>query len=133
MGIFRIFRKVYTFEDIVEKLASREWDSYEEFGVDDSSFRHFSKLITAGNMAATVSSYRDLNVQSLKDWLKQHMHEYIYNPSTDDLLRLNRFIKHCYYAHRINVLDNKETVMVWRSAIKALYHNWYVNLYAKNN
>lgn len=128
-----IFRKIYTFEDVVLKLASQEWDSYTEFGVNDFDFRHFSKLITAGNMAATVSSHRDLNVQSLKDWLNQHIREYIYDPCANDLLNLEKFIKHCRHVHRINVFYTKETYMVWRSAVKALYYNWYVNSYAKNN
>ena len=44
MDLYKLFRKVYTFDDVIEKLASGKWDSYDDFGVSNNEFAKFRRL-----------------------------------------------------------------------------------------
>lgn len=125
MDLYRLFRKVYTFDDAVEKLASGKWDSYDDFGVANSEFAKFHRLVMDGYHMSIISSFRSTNIDMLKKWLKQNMDKYVFRPDIYNLNRLDKFIKHCRHVRRIDIFDNKETYMVWRSAIKSLYYDRY--------
>ena len=125
MNLYKLFHKVYTFDEAVEKLASGKWDSIDDFCVDDDEFASFHRLVMAGYHISIGSFDRSTNIDRLKGWLGQNMDKYVFNPNIYKLNRLGNFIKYCRHIHRIDIFDNKETYMVWRSAIKSLYYDWY--------
>ena len=125
MILYKLFRKVYTFDEAVEKLASGKWNSHDEFCVDYYEFVRFRLLVLDGYYMYNGSSYRDTNIGVLKKWLEQNMDKYVSHPDIHDLNRLEKFIKYCRHVRRIDIFDDKETYMVWRGAIKSLYYDWY--------
>ena len=125
MDLYKLFRKVYTFDDVIEKLASGKWDSYDDVGVSNNEFAKFRRLVMDGYYMSISSSNRSTNIDRLKKWLEQNIDKYVSRPDIHDLNRLGKFIKYCRQVRRIDIFDNKETYMVWRSAIKSLYYDRY--------
>lgn len=123
MDLYKLFRKVYTFDDVIEKFASCRWDCYDEFGITDYYFRRFYSLIKEG--PANVSFDRNRNIDVLRRWLNDNMDKFILSPNVDKLVNLDMFIRKARHVRRIDLLEDKEVYMVWRSAIKHLYHDWY--------
>lgn len=125
MNLRKLFHKVYTFDDAVEKLASGKWDSIDDFGVGNNEFARFRRLVLDGYHRSIISAFRNTNIDILRKWLEQNIDKYIHQPDIYDLNRLDKFIRYCRHVRRIDIFDNKETYMVWRSAIKSLYYDWY--------
>lgn len=127
--LFRKVYKVYTFDDAVEKLASGKWDSFDDFDVSNDEFAMFRQLVLDGNHIATCSFDRSTNIDRLKKWLRINMSKYyIYDPDIYNLKKLGKFIERCRHVRRIDIFDDRETYIVWRSAIKRLYYDCLLRL-----